>query len=132
MTEKNLAQIRRYIINGLVATAVHFLVLSFNLEVLHMPSAGMANIIAAIVGITASFLGNRYFVFCHTAENIFRQATNFILLYAFIACIHGFVLLMWSDILHLDYRIGFLIATVFQVILSYIGNRVLVFRHETI
>ena len=53
----------RYLINGLAATAVHFVVLTFNLKVLGWGSAGIANLVAAVFGITASFLCSRYFFF---------------------------------------------------------------------
>jgi putative flippase GtrA len=118
----------RYIINGLAATVVHFAVLSFNLQVLAIPSAGLANLLAAIAGISASFLGSRYFVFRSLDESIIRQAVKFGLLYAAIAILHGLVLYLWSDIGRLDYRIGFLIATGLQVMLSYWGNSTLVFK----
>ena len=49
------AQAARYIVNGVVATAVHYAVLRFNLGVLHIPSAGLANLIAAGFGIMTSF-----------------------------------------------------------------------------
>jgi putative flippase GtrA len=118
----------RYIINGLVATAVHYGVLTFNLHVLDMPSAGAANLVAAIFGITVSFLGSRYFVFNKTEGAILSQALKFSGLYGAIAVLHGSVLLVWTDWLGFDYRVGFLIATAFQVSLSYVGNKKLVFN----
>ena len=42
----------RYIVNGVFATAVHFAVLTFNLKVLGFASAGLANLVAAVFGIT--------------------------------------------------------------------------------
>jgi putative flippase GtrA len=123
-------QVARYAINGLFATAVHFAVLSFNLQVVGMSSAGMANMFAAVVGISVSFLGSRYFVFCNRNDAIFRQVAKFGLLYALIASLHGIFLYIWSDVWKLDYRIGFLFATVFQVILSYWGNKILVFKNK--
>ena len=121
-------QVVRYIINGLGATAVHYAVLSFNLKVLGIPSAGLANLCAATAGISASFLGSRYFVFRSRNEAIVRQAAKFGLLYAAIAVLHGLVLYLWSDIGRLDYRMGFLLATALQVMLSYWGNKKLVFK----
>lgn len=121
-------ELTRYVINGVVATVVHYGVLSFNLDVLNFPSAGLANLVAAAVGITTSFLGSRYFVFRKTGEFIATQAIKFSGLYGGIAVLHGLVLLIWTDWLGLDYRLGFLIATVFQVSLSYVGNKLLVFK----
>ena len=41
---------------------------------------------------------------------------------------HGGVLWLWSDIGGFDYRIGFILATSLQFVLSFFGNRYLVFR----
>jgi putative flippase GtrA len=122
------AEIVKYVINGLFATAVHYGALTFNLEILSMPSAGLANLIAACFGILTSFLGNRYFVFKQHESNIVSQAIKFSLLYVAIALLHGFILFLWSDWLKLDYRVGFLVATLFQFLLSYIGNKKMVFK----
>jgi putative flippase GtrA len=122
------SQIARYFVNGLTATAVHFAVLTLNLRALGFRSAGIANLLAAIVGISVSFLGNRYWVFRKQGESILDQAAKFGLLYGLIACLHGAVLCGWSDVMHFDYRSGFLIATCMQMVLSYLGNRALVFR----
>ncbi len=122
------AQVVRYGLNGIAAAVVHFIVLWFNLKVLLMPSAGLANLFAAAAGITASFFGSRYFVFRSRTENVFHQATKFALLYVAIALLHGLVLFLWSDVGQFDYRIGFLFALVLQVILSYWGSKSLVFK----
>lgn len=121
-------EIVRYGINGVVATAVHYGVLTFNLNALNLPSAGLANLIAAVFGIGTSFLGSRYFVYPHTGESILTQAMKFSGLYGAIAVLHGLVLLIWTDWYGLDYRVGFLMATAVQVSLSYLGNKFLVFK----
>lgn len=123
------AELLRFIVNGLFATGVHFAVLTFNLKVLGFGSAGLANLMAAVAGISASFLGNRFFVFA-TADTqpMLTQAIKFSGLYGAIAVLHGAVLWLWSDRLGLDYRLGFLLATGMQVSLSYLGNKLLVFK----
>ncbi len=121
-------EIVRYGINGVVATAVHYGVLTFNLNVLNFPSAGVANLVAAVFGIGTSFLGSRYFVFPGTGEAIITQAIKFSGLYGAIAVLHGLVLLIWTDWYGLDYRFGFLIAIALQVSLSYLGNKFLDFK----
>ena len=122
------SEVIRYITNGLVATSIHFGVLTFNIQVVGMKSAGVANLVAAVFGITASFLGGRYFVFRKRQDSILGQATAFLILYASIALLHGLVLYEWTDVYGFDYRIGFLVATFIQVVLSYFGNKTLVFR----
>jgi putative flippase GtrA len=124
----NFQELFRYVINGLVSTAVHFGVLTFNLEILGLSSAGLANLLAACFGIISSFLGNRYFVFNGHRASILSQATSFSVLYGFIALLHGLILFVLSDCLKQDYRFGFLVATIFQFLLSYIGNKKMVFK----
>lgn len=122
------SELIRYAINGVVATMVHYGILSFNLSVLGFWSAGMANLVAALFGITTSFLGSRYFVFRKVDESVVVQAMKFSGLYGAIAVLHGAILLVWTDWMGYDHRAGFLIATVIQVALSYFGNRRLVFN----
>jgi putative flippase GtrA len=121
-------ELLRYGLNGIVATGVHYAVLTFNLQVLAMPSAGLANMAAAAFGICTSFIGSRYFVFRQTAEGFLVQATKFSGLYVAFAMVHGAVLLIWTDWLAYDYRLGFLLATAFQIVGSYLGNKFLVFK----
>jgi len=126
--KSHITEASRYIINGLFATAVHYGALTVNISFIEFKSAGFANFTASIFGITASFLGSRYFVFKSTTESILRQMVRFCGLYGAIAILHGVILWIWSDLNKLDYRSGFLIATAIQVSMSYIGNKFLVFR----
>lgn len=126
--KRHVLELLRYGINGLAATAVHFAVLSFNLNVLGFQSAGAANMLAAVFGIGASFMGSRYFVFPRTGETIVMQAMKFSGLYGVIALVHGLILFIWTDWYGLDYKLGFIISTAVQVSLSYFGNKFLVFK----
>jgi putative flippase GtrA len=118
----------RYLVNGGVATLVHFLVLTINLKVLLWESAGLSNVVAAVCGTAVSFLGNRYYVFYGSAEPLFKQMYRFAIIYVVIAMGHGLILYVWSDVYRINYVIGFLIATVFQVTCSYLGNKLMVFK----
>ncbi len=121
-------QFIRHIVNGIFATAVHFGVLSFNVLVVGMESAGLATLIAALIGAATSFVGSRYFVFRAANGSPVRQALNFAILYAVIAILHGVILYVWTDVNGLDYRLGFVLATGVQVFISYLGNMAWVFR----
>ena len=125
--EPRIAELGRFVINGVVATAVHYGVLSLNVNVLGFPSAGVANFVAAWFGIAASFIGSRFFVFRRKEAPWVRQALRFLALYASIACLHGLLLFVWADTFHMNYTAGFALATVLQTILSYLGNKLLVF-----
>ena len=118
----------RYLLNGLAATGVHFAVLTFNLKVLGWGSAGAANLVAAVFGITASFLGSRYFVFDGSAEPLLKQVYRFIFLYAAIALLHGALMHVWADRYQLNYIAGIVLATALQVSCSYWGNKRMVFK----
>lgn len=124
----NLVEFFRFCTNGGVATLIHFSVLMYGIEVLHIPSAGVANGLASLFGITASFLGNRWFVFPKTGSHVLGEFTKFVGWYALIALLHGSILFVWSDQYELDYRVGFVWATGLQVILSYFVNKFLVFK----
>jgi len=121
-------QVARFVVNGVVAAAVHFGVLSFGLLVLHIPSAGVANLVAAIAGITTSFFGSRYLVFQAQSDPWIGQLARFGLLYVCVAVLHTVVLWVWTDLNHLDYRVGFILATMMQMLLSFAGNKFLVFK----
>lgn len=128
MLNDHASELLRYVLNGLVATAVHYGVFVFMLETWRFPSAAIASVMAALVGIAISFMGCRYFVFREMQGTFLQQFPRFIALYASIALLHGLVLLIWSDWFGMDYRMGFLIATGLQVMLSYFGNKILVFK----
>jgi putative flippase GtrA len=127
-TAARVAEVGRFVINGLFATAVHYAVLCFNLQILEMPSAGLANFFAAWFGIAASFIGSRYFVFRCGGEPWGQQARRFLMSYAAIACLHGLLLYAWTDRLQLDYTVGLILAAMMQAVLSFLGNRLLVFK----
>jgi putative flippase GtrA len=128
MIERNQFQeIIRYILNGLVATAAHYGAFLFNLSLLPAHSAGLANFLAAFIGISISFLGSRYFVFRNWQTPIVGQFLRFGALYASIAILSGLTLFVWSDLLQLDKRAGFLIGVFLQVAFSYFGGKKLVF-----
>lgn len=118
----------RYVVNGLLATAVHFAILTLNMQVFEMHSAALANGLASIVGISVSFIGSKFYVFRKYGGKIAGQALKFFILYACIACIHVGILFLWSDFLGFRYQIGFIIAIIFQVGMSFFGNKLIVFK----
>ena len=104
------------------------MVLSAGIELVGLRSAGLANALAACAGTAASFLGARHFVFRAGEEPTAGQAGRFLALYAATAAMHGTVMLLWSDIAGLDYRIGFLLGTALQAVCTYLGGRFWVFK----
>ncbi|WP_226498500.1 GtrA family protein [Ferribacterium limneticum] len=118
----------RYAINGAFSTLVHFSVLSVAIEGFDMPSASLANLLAACIGITTSFIGSKYYVFRRHRDPLHEQAAKFVALYGVIALLHAGVMALVTDIGGVNYRIGLVLATALQVLLSFSGNRRLVFK----
>lgn len=111
-----------------MATFVHFLVLIVCYRMIGLPSAGVSNAIAAIAGVSVSFLGNRHFVFQATRESAWTQLSRFWGLYVALTLMQGALLFAWSDIAGLDYRMGFMIGVALQAVCTYYGGRHWVFK----
>jgi putative flippase GtrA len=121
-------QALRFVVNGLLAAVIHFLVLTVCIEVVGIRSAGVANLLAAVAGISSAFLGSRYFVFPDSFEPISRQLGRFSALYTVMAIFHGSFLYVWTDMGDLDYRVGFLTAAGIQALCTYLGGKHWVFK----
>ena len=87
-----------------------------------------ANMAACFFGILVSFLGNKYVVFKSVSGNLSGQFIHFSLLYSFVAIFHGIFIYIWADFNGFNYRVGFLIATALQFLITYNYNKVLIFK----
>jgi len=122
------SEIVRYVLNGAMATAVHYLVLHAMVSAGQISSVGLANAMAAVCGIAASFVGSRYFVFRASHLPLAPQAAKFAGLYGLLILMHGATLYLLTDIGGIDFRLGFAFALALQVTATYVGNKRLVFR----
>ena len=130
MIAKSLASEKlRYVLNGALATLVHYLVLRTAIDGLEFGSAGLANLLGSAAGIATSYVGNRHFVYRDTLAPVLTQGARFVALYAALAAMHGLVLFLWTDRLGLSYQIGFLLTITIQVAAGYVGNKHLVFKN---
>ena len=123
------SRIVRFAIVGVAATAVHFMVLSLLVEGFGLRPVGLANGLAAIVGIVVSYAGNHGFVFA-SGEAHRRAAPRFLLTYALIAMLHGGLMAAWADWAGWNYRIGFVVITGFTALCTYVLNRTFVFAGQ--
>jgi len=128
LTAVEVRRFARFVVNGLLATAIHFGALTFLVEVVQLQSKGIANIFAALAGIAASFIGNRLFVFPDSNDSVGRQLSRFVALYMALAMLNGLLMGLWSDVLDYDYRLGFVLVSCVQLVASFLGNRILVFK----
>lgn len=125
---KNYRQKYLFIINGCIATLIHYVVLEFNIKILMFKSMAFATTIACCIGTIVSFIGNKYFVFKFSAGDFSTQLLHFSVLYFFIALFHGLFIYFWADLHGNNYRFGFLIATALQVLITYNYNKILIFK----
>ncbi|MEC9343236.1 MAG: GtrA family protein [Pseudomonadota bacterium] len=116
----------KFVLNGLVATAVHYCVLYVLVEGALVAVHGLANAIGAAFGITASYLGNKFVVFSDQASNP-RDALRFVLLYGAVFAWNFAFMFAWSDLGGLSYHAGFVIAVGVATMASYLGNHYWVF-----
>ena len=61
-------------------------------------------------------------------EPLLKQIYRFVFIYAVIALGHGLIMYIWTDLYRLNYIFGFMLATVFQVTSSFLGNKFMVFK----
>jgi putative flippase GtrA len=124
-------EIFRYAVNGLIATGIHYLILYCCIEVLNFSLVGLANLWASLIGVTFSFLGNRYFVFSAGKKKLRSQYIEFLIVYSLVAAIHGIFLYIWSDVLGKNYNQGFVLAVIIQITLGYVASKYYIFKNAT-
>lgn len=128
MEKITIKETAKFIINGLIATSVHFLFLLAFSSFTNF-NYGLSNFCACIFGSTSSFIGNKYFVFIsNNMDHASLQLIKFILLYLLLSSIHGFALYFWSDVYNYNFILGFVAITLFNTILSYLINKFMIFK----
>jgi len=116
----------RFAMNGLVATGVHYLVMLIAIQILHITMYSLAYAFAFFFGVTASFLGNKYFVFRRKQSQSY-QFFKFITLYIVLLLFTSITMWAVSDYAGFHYDIGFMVAAILQFIGGYLGSRYLIF-----
>ena len=118
---------QRFVVVGLLATAVHYALLFLLVDILALRPIGLANLPAALAGTTTSFIGNRRIVFRASVAS--REALpRFLLLYALLWLAHSVLMLLWADWMAWPYSLGFVLITGTIAIISYRFNARFVFR----
>ena len=119
-------QLVRFILIGLLATGVHYGLLRLLVDVAQVPSAGVANGLAAIGGIATSYLGNRLFVFRHDGAQG-AALVRFLAVYALVIGLHTGFIALWSDLLGWPLTVGFILATGGSAVTTFLANKYFVF-----
>jgi putative flippase GtrA len=118
----------RFIANGVVATTIHYLVLTFSIISLNIESMALAGLLASVFGVSASFLGCRYLVFLPVKSGAMAsQLKRFLPLYLATSLLHTSFFFIFGDLGGVDYRLCFALATGLQVSISYFFNKHFIF-----
>jgi putative flippase GtrA len=116
----------RYTVVGAVATAVHYALLAFIVEVLHGP-AWLASGIGAVVGAQVAFAGNRWFTFAHAGDVAPAwarfQGT------AAAGALLGMAIVGAGVRLGVYYLAAQVVATLAGMVMTFLVNRAWTFRH---
>jgi putative flippase GtrA len=117
----------KFFINGLISTLVHYLVLIFAIELIKIDNIILANLIAGIIAIFYSFISNKYYVFKAHNKNIFFQVLKFLILYLSTIMLHT-VIMFFLTKTGVDYHISFFVTSSFLAVISFIVNKIVVFK----
>lgn len=121
-------QVILFILNGGMATVVHFSVLFLLIELFHVPSLVWANLTAGAVAITCSFMGNKYIVFNSHNEVMLHQLLKFVLVYICALFFHTFAIYELSSVYGIDYRVAFVVASFLVIMFTFLSNKLMVFK----
>ncbi len=122
----NFKEIYLFLTNGIIATVTHFIILFVFVENNLFSYVSFSYFFAAIISISISFLGNKYFVF-QNKNNFVGDLLRFFLLYIVLLILNSVIIYILCDVIDIDYKVGFTIALVFQTIFSYLGLKFFVF-----
>ena len=114
-------QFIRFIVVGLLNTAVDFGLLNLLIYLFRWPSV-WANTVSFSVAVLNSFFWNKYWTFksrdCHISEFI-----RFNSVYVFVFVVNAITLIILVDIFNMNPKIGQLIALPIITIISFTGHR---------
>jgi len=125
----DLAEIVRFGLVGLCATAVHFLVLLFAVERLAIP-ASPANGLAFVSAVSVTYAGQSLWVFRDRSRQGTGQIARFALSLAIGVVANMAIMALAVHVLGLGYRAGFAIGVVVVPLLSFFVNKLWVFQGD--
>jgi len=116
----------RFILNGLAATATHYVSLMLLAEWLGLRPVGLMNLIAAALGVAVSYLGNHHFVF-RSKRRQRDTLGRFLGVYGLSTLLHGLLMGAWADLAGLPTTPGFVLVTGITAAVNFVVGRFWVF-----
>ena len=120
-------QAGRFVLVGLTATAVHFLVIVISIHVFSVRSPTLATVFGTVLGTLTSYFGHHRYTFSAIGRHVPRFSM-FIATYGLVMGLHAGTMYVLSDLLGIAYAIPFVIATVASATATFVLNRQIVFR----
>ena len=121
------SQLGLFVLNGVVATVLHYAVFFVCLSLLAVQSPGLCYFAGSIFGTLASFLGNRFVVFASSEGKVLPQFAKFVLTYLAISLFVSLIVNRLSITTDLSSQIILLIGLAIQVSLSFLISKWLIF-----
>ena len=118
----------RFLLFGVLSTALHFLLMTLFFSLKAITLAGTANFVASTICAFCAFIFNCRFVFDSELKINIYKILKFILVYSGGAMIHFFVPYVMTDLAGFHINIAFLLALCVHVPLTYLLSKYWIFK----
>jgi putative flippase GtrA len=128
---RDLGRFPKFIVVGAVATLVHFLTLTFLVQVVSMPWPTAASAIGCVAGIATSYYGNYAWTFV-CSEPHRRVIGQFVGVYVLTMSVHTMLMYFQINFVRLDYVAAFVAATSFTTLMNFLLSKFAVFERKSL
>jgi putative flippase GtrA len=119
----------KFIIVGLAATLVHFLTLTFLVEIVRTPWPTFASGVGSVAGIATSYYGNYTWTFARTEPHR-RFLAQFVAAYAFAMSVNTLLVYFQINFLQFNYICAFVAATSLSTLMNFLLSKCAVFERS--
>lgn len=128
LNPKVIVQFKRYLISGISAFAIEYLIFRLLLDIISLQKF-LSNSIAMFIGFWFSFLLNRFWSF-ESKENFFKQFSLYSILFLVNLGISNILMLVFSDMFSLQPSISKIIIMCMIVAWNFILFKKIIFRNR--
>jgi putative flippase GtrA len=118
----------KFLLNGLISTLIHYVILVVAIEILGVVSIVLANMMAGATAVLYSFVGNKYYVFKSHDEVLYFQAFKFLIVYTLLIILHTIAMFVLTNKMSVSYHISFIMVSSLFAMASFFLNKIVVFR----
>ena len=134
MVHKNIAEGIRYTVVGVLTTAVNYIFyggFDFLFEKMGIPSVlsyKFAYGIAFLAAVLFAFFSNKYKVFRKKEGKLLKEMLSFFVLRIASGLASFFLLVLLVDVLGLTHTAGWILSSVINLLVNYIGSKFFIFQ----